>query len=164
MRTNYNAEEHILQGNKPYTLYYGMLRKSNIMQMFSIPDIIFTVPLITNEYQDPQRVRRSERPGGGTDKYIHITLPTPSSDIVLRLFTSESLFLDGATFEVRQGNVSTGTPLRRDCYYQGKVLSKNDSYAALSICSGLVSSTYYISFPIITYTCNYYYLRLSYHK
>ena len=101
-----------------------------------VVDIIFTVPFITHDNsRDVQRVRRSEH----NDKYIHITLPTPSQDIILRLLSSESLLVPGATFEVQHGNISTATPVRNDCYYQGKVVDKNQSFAALSICDGLVS-------------------------
>lgn len=98
-------------------------------------DTIFTVPLITSDDRRNQhRVRRSEN----ESKYMQITLPTTSEDIVLRLLSSPSLLVPGATFEVRRDNLSTATPVRDDCYFQGKVVNKTKSFAAISICRGLV--------------------------
>ncbi|XP_067936820.1 ADAM DEC1-like [Watersipora subatra] len=98
-------------------------------------DIVFTVPLVSNGNNDePKRMRRSE----GEETVVDITLPTPSEDIVLRLVRAESLLVPGATFEVRKDNISLATPVREDCYYQGKVAGVEESYAAMSLCNGLI--------------------------
>ncbi|KAF6025869.1 ADAM28 [Bugula neritina] len=98
-------------------------------------NVIFTVPLVESVMgQHRQRFRRSD----SSSKYIDVTLPTPSEDIVLRLASTKSLLVPGATFEIRSNNITTATPVRNDCYFQGKVLNTNESFAALSICNGLI--------------------------
>lgn len=97
-------------------------------------DTIFTVPLISHDIDRQPRVRRSEQ----SSQYMNIILPTPNKDVVLRMEASDSLLVPGATYELRKGNVSTATPVRNDCFFQGKVVGSNDSFVALSVCNGLV--------------------------